>query len=85
MKHVRVISNSRPARAELEGLLQLIGVFQAALTFPTSILSGNAININQVFGAVSGGIGVLSSIVILLGNLGGVLTQWGVPLPQKSR
>jgi hypothetical protein len=70
MKHIRVTSRHKPAPAQFEPILQLIGIFQALIGTP-SILLGQG---QQLVGLLSGAIALLVT----------ASSVFGFDIPQKG-
>lgn len=62
MKHLKMVSEERPARAQLEPLLQLVGLKQGIAGLPGIFLGQG----QQILGMGSTGMGILGSLMNLI-------------------
>lgn len=53
MHHIRPISNSRPAPAQLDGVMQLVLVIQTLVFLPLNV-AGQLLSFGQTFASIGG-------------------------------
>jgi hypothetical protein len=70
MKHCRTITTTRPASAQLDPIVQMIGIVQSLFALPQTIFGG----VQALFSAMSLGLGVLNT----------ASNMFGFELPQKD-
>lgn len=84
MKHIKVVSSERPAKAQFEPILQFIGIFQAMFGLPGIIFGGGQAAITLIGGAL----GLLGTSMGLMMTAMNVLRQlhetFGTPIPNKG-